>query len=161
MTARRWIFLALTILWMIVIFLFSARTGGESTQDSYGIGYTVAHILHADFDEWSETEQLSYVESLDHGIRKTAHACEYGILAVFVALAVVASIDKSLWKRMLVSWGITTAYAITDEIHQLFVPGRSGQLTDVVIDSIGAFVFLLLIIAIIALFFRKKVAYGN
>ena len=40
-------------------------------------------------------------------------------------------------------WGIATAYAVTDEFHQLFVPGRSGQMTDVMIDSGGALVGLL------------------
>ena len=40
-------------------------------------------------------------------------------------------------KWIAAAWIITVLYACTDEIHQLFVPGRAGMVTDVMIDSIG------------------------
>ena len=45
---------------------------------------------------------------------------------------------------ILIAWGISTAYAATDEFHQIFVPGRAGMLTDVMIDSSGALAGILL-----------------
>ena len=49
---------------------------------------------------------------------------------------------KGAWskflKEMLLPWLIAALYAASDEIHQLFVPGRSGQLSDVILDSAGA-----------------------
>lgn len=42
------------------------------------------------------------------------------------------------------AWGISTAYAATDEFHQIFVPGRAGMVTDVMIDSSGALAGILL-----------------
>lgn len=45
---------------------------------------------------------------------------------------------RKFLKRMLLPWLIAALYAASDEIHQLFVPGRSGQLSDVILDSAGA-----------------------
>ena len=41
-------------------------------------------------------------------------------------------------RELFLPWAIAAAYAATDEFHQLFVPGRSGQLSDVILDSAGA-----------------------
>ena len=46
-------------------------------------------------------------------------------------------------RELLIPWGIAALYAVTDEFHQLFVPGRSGQFSDVVLDSAGALAGLL------------------
>ena len=69
-------------------------------------------------------------------IRKLAHFTEYAILYVLVFRATKNKI-----------WGVLFAffYAITDEIHQLFVPGRNGSARDVLIDTAGA-VFALTIL---------------
>lgn len=45
---------------------------------------------------------------------------------------------RKFLKGMLLPWLIAALYAASDEIHQLFVPGRSGQLSDVILDSAGA-----------------------
>lgn len=67
---------------------------------------------------------------VDYIFKKSAHIIEYFILVL-------------LWNKALRTRGLSGAilislfYAFTDEIHQLFVPGRGGQLKDVAIDSIG------------------------
>ena len=48
-------------------------------------------------------------------------------------------------RELLFPWVIAAAYAATDEFHQLFVPGRSGQISDVVLDSAGALAGLLIL----------------
>ena len=50
---------------------------------------------------------------------------------------------KNGYKSILLSIGISFLYACSDEIHQLFVPGRSGNILDVLIDTVGASVGVL------------------
>ncbi|NCD19247.1 MAG: VanZ family protein [Actinobacteria bacterium] len=49
------------------------------------------------------------------------------------------------WREVALALGVSVAYAITDEIHQTFVPGRGGQASDVVHDAAGAFAGILLL----------------
>lgn len=76
---------------------------------------------------------------LDFIFKKTAHVIEYTVLFLlwFKALG-----NKSPFQAIVFS----LVYAFTDEIHQLFVPGRTGRLRDVGIDSIGMIVFAILIV---------------
>ena len=77
---------------------------------------------------------------IDHPVRKTAHATEYAILAILLMNA-VTSIHGCQ-----VSLLISVDFAISDEIHQYFVPGRACMVGDVLIDSCGAAAGLLIII---------------
>lgn len=134
---RKLVFSILAIMFACLIFVFSARNGEESTEDSYDVGMLFGSIVYRDFDTWTEDAQLAFAAKVDHPIRKTAHATEY---AVFGMLLVGALYDGKRKNRfnVLIPWGLATLYAATDEFHQLFVPGRSGQLADVMLDSVGA-----------------------
>ena len=155
---RRKIFFILMILWMAAIFAFSARSGDESAKDSYFVGTMAGKIFVPGFDGWSAQRQQEFAERIDHPVRKTAHASEYALLALLAAGVCIPEGNKKevpgkrspavkagtvhsaayLREGFLLPWGIATAYAATDEIHQLFVPERSGQISDVMIDSAGA-----------------------
>lgn len=136
---RKRIFSVLVILWMIVIFVFSGRDATQSTEDSYTVGMFVGEIVVEGFSELPETEKYEFAASVDHPIRKCAHALEYAVLG---ALLVGALYDyKCAWyRRLLFPWIIAILYAGTDEFHQRFVAGRSCQFTDVIIDGCGALV---------------------
>ena len=56
---------------------------------------------------------------------------------------------------MVLPWLIAAGYAATDEFHQLFVPGRSGQVSDVILDSAGAAIGVLIMTGIEWLRVRK------
>ena len=78
---------------------------------------------------------LSSIPSLSTGLgtwdlvlRKCAHATEYAILAVLLVRAL---------GRELPAFVAGVAYAVTDEVHQRFVPGRHGAVYDVAIDAFG------------------------
>lgn len=138
----------ITCLWMAVIFFFSSRDTDESTMDSNRVVTLIGRLFVRGFDEKSEQEKQEFVESISHIVRKCAHATEYAILAIlsFVTISAAFSGKKSIMTRpirIFTAWGWATVYACTDEIHQLFVPGRSGQITDVMIDSLGAFAGIL------------------
>jgi VanZ family protein len=82
---------------------------------------------------------LSSVPGLDSGLswdfplRKVAHAAEYAVLGALLARAV--SDLAALW--------LGIAYAVSDELHQAFVPGRAASLFDVGVDSVGVLVGIL------------------
>ena len=63
-------------------------------------------------------------------------------------------------RRFLIPIGVTFLYACTDEFHQLFVPGRAGRFTDVLIDTTGG-IIMLLFIALVTHVARKKHTAGT
>lgn len=147
------IYILLTILCMAGIFAFSSRDGNESTADSYRVGMIVGRMVVPGFKNWDAEKQLDFAKKIDHPVRKTAHATEYAVLAFLVFGAL--GDRKRLKLRLLLAQRTTSFYARTDEIHQLFVPGRSGKITDVLIDSAGAFVCLAVIYVTVS-FIRSK-----
>ena len=87
---------------------------------------------------------LSSIPYLGHGIggyqvqfpREFAHIIAYGILA-FLMWFSFPKLDVNLFKKILVCASLVLIYAILDEVHQAFVPGRSGNIKGVVFDVIG------------------------
>ncbi len=81
--------------------------------------------------------------------RKGAHLTEYAILAMLIwrAVRMPTRGDRRpwLWKHFWIALGIAAFYASTDEIHQLYVPGREGRVHDVIIDTCGSAAGLLFI----------------
>lgn len=140
---------------MIVIFLFSAKTAVQSNGSSSGIAIRVLAIYESIFGYIKNEDYLATLEVVNHVIRKGAHITEYAILAVLMAIHLFTIRVK---KRdfLLGNIGICVLYAMSDEFHQRFVEGRSGQISDVGIDSIG-------IIAATLLFYvsTRKHFHGN
>lgn len=128
----------LLILWMAVIFLFSAQNAAESSQTSQSVSYRIAkwqdRLLG---QEKTEEELLIQAEKMQLVIRKGAHMSEYALLAILF-LAHLGCYSFSRRKTILLALALAVCYAATDEFHQLFVPGRAGRFTDVCIDSIGS-----------------------
>lgn len=133
---RRKVFLIFMIVWMAVIFFFSSRDAEESTEDSYWVGIEVGRLVVPAFSEMPEEKQLEFAARVDYPVRKTAHALEYTVLGTLITGFLYKNGGKK-WKYMLFSWMLGVAYAASDEFHQLFVPGRSGQVSDVLLDSGG------------------------
>lgn len=153
---RKMIFLIIALIWAIVIFAFSAKLGDESENQSIKVGMTVCNIFVPGFDNLQEYEQVDMAKKIDYPVRKTAHATEYAILAGCVLGAVTPGFIR--WKNGLTAICTAVIYAATDEIHQLFVSGRSGRITDVLIDGCGAVAgtLIILLISRIIVMCRKK-----
>lgn len=147
MIRRKKIFLVLLIVCMVLIFAFSSRPGDESAEDSSWVSMLVGELFVPGFDEWSQAEQEAFAAGIDHPVRKTAHATEYAVLAL---LAAGAFTDRTTGIRagIVVPCLIAAGYAATDEFHQLFVEGRSGQFSDVMIDTAGALAGMLVLAAV-------------
>jgi VanZ family protein len=90
--------------------------------------------------------RVSDDDLLDLVLRKSAHLAVFGVLAALVAGA-LAPRGVPARSKLVVAWLTTVAYAASDEWHQTFVPGRSGEPRDVMIDAVGATAGLLLFVA--------------
>lgn len=154
---KKWTFILIVIavIWMGIILLFSSRQSNETTIDSHKIVITVGHILHADFDEWSQEDIDAYVAKMNYPIRKLAHLTEYTILGILLCIAVIAFMEKPKPFSFMIPWTIGTLYAVTDEVHQLFVSGRDGKITDVLLDSIGVLLGTMIVHGIALLIFKR------
>jgi len=86
---------------------------------------------------------IFYVSSLPQpvvppGGDKPWHLLAYLVLGVVTLRAVVGGLPAWVsWRTAAVATAIAVGYAVTDELHQMFVPGRSAQLSDLVADAMG------------------------
>lgn len=131
--------------WMVIIFSFSAQPAVESTELSGTVAYRLLGATEQVFRVgFSGQELLAYAEEIEYPIRKAAHMTEYAIMGL-LSFAFYAGLVKQNKIRYLLALCTSMLYAVTDEIHQLFVPGRTGQFIDVCIDTTGAAIGLLLL----------------
>ena len=134
----------LVVMWMGVIFFFSSYNGIDSTSQSKGFLYnTLGKVIDIFDKDITLHEKDLLIEKLDTPIRKVAHGCVYLILAILICLA-LDNYKIDIKKLLIVAFIICVLYAISDEIHQTFIDGRSGEIKDVFIDSIGVSLGLLL-----------------
>lgn len=114
----------LVLIWMIIIFIMSSFDATESANQSNFIVNIITNIF-----------KIENIEVLSFIIRKLAHFTEYLILG-FLTINMLNKNDIS--KKYLISILICLIYATSDEIHQIFAPGRACQIKDILIDSIGS-----------------------
>ena len=124
------------IVWMCVIFSMSAQKSEQSSAVSASLINSMASIFNPGYNQLNDSEKSRIIDELQHAVRKAAHFTEYFILGVLISLALANSIRRGV-RWYLLSLAIGAAYAVTDELHQLAVDGRSAQVTDVLIDSAG------------------------
>lgn len=125
---KKGVWLLLPCLWMVLIFYFSHQPAETSSELSGGLVAKLIEILHLPVTE--------------HFVRKTAHFVEYTVLGILVANGVRVIFLKF---RPWVAGFFCAFYSITDEVHQWFIPGRSCQLSDMLLDTAGAVTGVLLL----------------
>ena len=119
-------------LWMSLIFYMSSRPGDESADMSFNL-----LVVFEVFFPFVEEELLHLL------IRKLAHVTVYMVLFLLLANALKQHISERTYMYTYAAL-IGFLYAVTDEVHQVFVPGRSGNVFDVLIDIVGLGIGLLL-----------------
>lgn len=127
---KKIIYSILVVSWMIVIFLFSNQDATNSTDLTVGLLDKILSFLGLE-----NLENL--VNLLFMPIRKMAHYIIYLILGILV-FNLIKEFNLSIKEIIIASLLICVIYAVSDEIHQLFVPGRAGKIIDVLIDSLGS-----------------------
>ena len=134
------VFWILTFLVMGIIFFLSAQVADDSAAQS---GF-ILELLNKVF---------AWVGLTDHIVRKTAHFLEFAGLCFMFNWSLLFT--KGKMQRIL-SVALTSAYALTDEIHQIFVEGRSCQFSDWLLDTCGAVFGLLIFLLFMLVISRIK-----
>ena len=124
----------LVIFWMVLIFSFSMDQGEASTGKSNSIIDFVSEFILRREISYEEREMIR--EKYVIPVRKGAHFMIYFLLG-FSFLSLLKEYSLINRKGIYYSILFVLLYACSDEIHQLFVSGRSGEVIDVLIDTIG------------------------
>lgn len=148
-TAVRVVSMTAALVCMITIFCFSAQKAVKSNEVSGSVLERVLSVLVKDYDELPDAERTALLNKYGGLIRKIAHFGIYTVLGFFVCLS-FSGTKFRYPARSGMSLAICILYAAADEIHQYFVPGRSCQFGDVLIDGGGAFLGILLAVLITA-----------
>lgn len=173
MKVRRITFLILIIINCITIFYFSNQVADTSSASSGRIVNFVIKVLpqFKNMEEYKKEHIAN--EVLQPIVRKMAHFSIYtllGFLTINFALTCEKQnsfcnmdekcpplqVKRVRNKRILYSWLFGTLYAISDEIHQLFILGRSCEFRDVCIDSLGVLTGIVIMIIIVKIFNTLK-----
>ncbi len=130
----------LTVAVMVLIFCFSMEDAENSDRRSGVFSEQVVRIVYPDYDRMDGTEQKAVYDRVQYAVRKCAHFTEYMILGFLLRLCLESWFGHRMRKfriLALIGFGAGTAYACSDEAHQLVIDGRSGQWKDVLVDSSG------------------------
>ena len=134
---------------MAVIFSFSGQSAEESTGLSDSLLYDVLSFLKLELSE-------TMIAFLSVFIRKVAHFSIYALLGALICLLMKWGYLLAGKRCFFAPVAISALYAFTDEFHQLFISGRSGQIKDVLIDSSGAVVGTVFVILLFSLLKRRQ-----
>ena len=145
---------------MITIFFFSSQQQEQSESLSFPIGDAMWDSGFFEFDlfdpvrETYESDNVPFILFVQRLVRKLAHVFIFTVLAFFIRICLESwfSGKKHL---LLYSFLIGAVYAISDEVHQLLVPTRSGSIQDILLDYGGVLLGVLIATGIIRLV-RKK-----
>lgn len=127
-----------------IIFGFSSQDGEKSGSLSRRITEKIATLI-PQIQEKSKLEKENIMNTMESIIRKMAHFSIYTVVGLLL-MALVSTYNIKEKNRLIISLTTGIIYATSDEIHQSFVPGRSPMITDVVIDTMGVILGILLII---------------
>lgn len=134
---KKFIKLLLLITWMFIIFCFSAQDSNESKNTSNQVIIKTVEFIKQ--EQLSEPEKENIIEKFILPVRKSAHFFSYFILGILITLLLKDYYNITI-TTFIYALIFCFIYACTDEIHQLFVPGRAGQFLDVLIDTTGAII---------------------
>lgn len=141
----RIVLIILIIVNMSFVWNNSSKESKESNKSSTRIAKTVTEHVVKDYKSLPKNKQEEHVKRINVKIRSVAHFAEFIPLGLFAFLLVLAFLefkDKDFWYFVLTATVISVMFsafcALTDEVHQIFVKGRSFQVIDILTDSIGS-----------------------
>ena len=150
----RAILIILLILQMWIIFGFSGQNGKESGSISRKITEAVTKNISS-IQNLEKEEKEKVLRKIEHIIRKLAHFSLYTIIGILL-MSLMSTYKIKQKSRILISGSIGLLYAISDEIHQAFIPGRGPQIGDVGIDFAGVIIGILIMFMIRHFYLGKK-----
>ena len=152
----RWFLTCLTLFWMVFIFMMSSAGKDESNSQSGAVCEFICEHFVEGYEEMAPEEQIQIQQKISFPVRKCAHLSEYAVLGALMTLTAASwrREDEETMRtgetpggtvRILPVLAAGFLYAVSDEIHQIFVPGRSGEPRDVLIDTSGVLIGICLV----------------
>jgi VanZ family protein len=123
-----------------IIFGFSNQNGEESSGISKKVSEAIINIVNKNKSIEEKTQMIKTIEPV---IRKLAHFSIYTVVG-FLLMAFASTYDVSFKRKFVICLIIGFLYASSDEIHQLFINGRSGKIADVLLDTTGVWTGILI-----------------
>jgi len=134
--------------------MFSSEIDKDSSNRSGRVAEFISNIIPSIRNMPDDEKETFKAEVLQPIVRKIAHLTIYTSLGM-LSMCLALTYKGTHYQKGLTSLVFCLIYAISDEIHQLFVPGRSGQVKDVFIDLLGALIGILIINLIVKIY--KKI----
>ena len=141
---------------LFTIYRFSAQNGTQSKGISTKVSQFILNFSNT-YKEANAEEQTRMLNRTNAIIRKIAHFSIYTLLGLTIMGLMTKTKLKDKW-RILITIGFGMLYAILDEFHQSFSPGRTPKVTDVYIDTLGVILGALLVI-LIRTVYKKIIKY--
>ena len=141
------------------IFGFSSQDGEQSSSLSRQITENVTKNIES-IQKLEPSKKEKVLGKIEHVIRKLAHFSLYTLVGI-LAMSLMSTYKIKQTKRIGISLGIGVLYAISDEIHQSFVPGRGPMVSDVFIDTFGVLFGISIIIGAIKIYKKIKSKNNN
>lgn len=132
------ILIILIICWMATVFVFSSQKGEKS-------GGTSGKVINKLFKIVKKSPTEEQISKLQLPIRKLAHFTIYLIGGVLAILLLKQYNNITTAKKIIYCQLFITLYALSDEFHQYFIPGRTASIIDVLIDSVGGLVGIIIL----------------
>ena len=128
------------------IFGFSSQDAKESSGLSRQVTNTVTKNVKS-IQRLEKSQKEIVLSKIEKIVRKIAHFSIYTLVGILL-MALFSTYNMKERNRIILSLVIGIIYASSDEIHQRFVSGRSGQITDVMIDSFGVLFGILIVMLV-------------
>ncbi len=153
----RIILIILLVCTFFIIFGFSSQNGEQSGGISRKVTETILKVS-SNYNKLEEEEKEVVLHRTESIIRKIAHFSIYTVVGCLLMGLLSTYKLKDKW-RMIMAIVIGILYAISDEFHQSFSPGRSPKITDVYIDTLGIIIGALFVILIRKIYKQFKLKY--
>jgi len=136
--------LCILLFLFVVMFLFSSQNGTGSSSLSMKVTRVIAKVTFFNYDDMTLSQQTFIVKELNYFIRKVAHFMIYMIIGM-CSYYILYALIENIRKKALVACVMCFVYALSDEIHQFFVPGRDFKVTDIIIDMFGVVIGMIML----------------
>ena len=145
---KKTISILLLIIWMSIIFYFSHQDATDSSSLSNGFISNIYSFITGKEATLEVLEKYSYI------VRKLAH---FGVYFILGLISFNVMYQFKVKYKYIFAFLIGFLYSVSDEIHQIFIPGRAGQIKDILIDSSGTLlaIFLCYLISLMVLKCKK------
>lgn len=133
---------------MILIFFFSNTPANKSSNQSGKVVNIIINVIEKVTNKnYNDLEREELKNKISLPVRKIAHFTLYFTLGILFFL-LLKQYNIELKKIVIISLLCCIFYACTDELHQLFVPGRVGTIKDVSIDTAGTILGITIVLKI-------------